>query len=80
MMLIYGLIGLRMEEILSIDPVDQDEIKAYKVHFSYQGSNLVIDYNHNQVTISTDKPIKLMVYGEVFDVEKTLNFGVKKID
>jgi alpha,alpha-trehalose phosphorylase len=80
MMLIYGLLGLRMEEILSIDPADQQEIQSYKVHFSYQGSNLVIDYHHDQVTISTDKPIKLKVYGKVVVVEKTLKFGVKKID
>jgi alpha,alpha-trehalose phosphorylase len=79
MMLIYGLIGLRMEETLSIEPVDQQEIKSYKVHFSYQGSNLVVDYNYNQMTISTDKPIKLKVYGKVIVVEKTLNFGVKKL-
>ncbi|MCD4827297.1 MAG: hypothetical protein K8Q99_05925 [Acholeplasmataceae bacterium] len=77
MMLIYGLLGLRMEEVLSISPVDQTDIKHYKVHLSYQGSKLVIDYEDNQVTISTDNPIKLRVYGKMFIVEKTLNFGVK---
>lgn len=78
MMLIYGLLGLRMEEVLVIDPVDQEDIKTYKVHLTYQGSNLVIDYNNDRFTVSTDKPIKLMVYGKEVVVEKTLIFGVKK--
>ena len=76
--MMYGLLGLRMNSILTINPVDQDELTYYRVNFKYQGARLVIEQNDKTITISTDRPIKLKVYGSIMDVEKMITFGVNK--
>ncbi len=78
LMLMYGILGLRMHAILTVNPVDQEELSYYKVHFTYQGARLVIEQQDKMITISTDTPIKLRVYGSIVDVEKILTFGVNK--
>jgi len=78
LMLMYGILGLRMHSILSINPVWQEELSYIKVNFTYQDSNLVIEYQDQSITLSTDKPIKLMVYGKTIDVEKMITFGVNQ--
>ena len=80
LMLIYGVLGLRMNSILAINPVDQEELPYYKLNFTYQGAKLVVEHTNKIITISTDNPIKLMVYGKLVNVEKILTFGVKQID
>lgn len=78
LMLIYGVLGLRMNSILTINPVEQDELPHYKLNFTYQGAKMVVEHENKMITISTDKPIKLKVYGNIVDVEKILTFGVNK--
>jgi len=78
LMLMYGILGLRMNDILTINPVDQDELTYYKVNLTYQGSKLVVEHHEKTITISTDIPIKLKVYGSIVEVEKILTFGVNK--
>ncbi len=79
LMLIYGVLGLRMNSILTINPVEQEELPYYKLNFTYQGAKLVVEHIDKIITISTDKPIKLKVYGNIMDVEKILTFGVNTI-
>lgn len=79
LMLIYGLFGIRMGEILSINPSKQHQIKNIEAGITYQGTNIQMKLEDDILHLVTDASIKLMVYGEIITVNKAFKIGVKKL-
>jgi len=77
LMLAYGLFGIRMKEILHLDPAYQKEIKQASIHITYHQKSIHISLKGSKITLTTDGPIELMVYGKHVVVEASYTFGVK---
>ncbi|MCR3905447.1 MAG: hypothetical protein NUK62_00265 [Tenericutes bacterium] len=74
----YGLFGLRMGKYLKISPPFQTEIKKAKTNIFYQGVKIEISIDSQKLTLSTDEPVELMVYGEMITVDKYYQVEIKK--
>ncbi len=70
LMLIYGLFGVRIGEYLSIDPPMQEQIKLAEVTIRYQSVKLNLKIEKNVLSLVSDLPIKLKVYGKIITVDK----------
>lgn len=79
LMLMYGLFGIRIDDVLILDPCDQKQIKKAEVQFVYQGSSIHLKLEDQTISLSTDVPIKLKVYGHMVTVDQTYSFGVKRL-
>jgi len=80
LMMVYGLFGIRVKDMLTMNPVYQSEIKHAEFKMTYQDHHLHFQLEEDQIHLSTDRPIELLVYGQKISVDKHLTFGVKKID
>ncbi|MBU1094162.1 MAG: hypothetical protein KKH01_06850 [Firmicutes bacterium] len=77
LMLAYGLFGIRMDEVLTINPASQSQIKQAEISINYQGSKIHLSLKNQVLHLVTDLPIKLKVYGEMITVDKVYEIGVK---
>lgn len=79
LMLIYGLFGIRMNDVLSINPAFQHQIAKVETTINYQGTKIYMKLDNQMLHLATDSPIKLSVYGEFITVDKAFKIGVKKL-
>ncbi len=78
-MLIYGIFGVRMGQVLSLEPAYQNQLNKTEIRFIYQGHHIKMTLDNQVLHLVTDLPIKLKVYGEIVAVDKDYKFGVKRL-
>ncbi len=69
LLLIYGLLGLRLEKQLRIAPAYQNHFKEISIGILYQGSKIKIHVKDHVVTVTSDKPIRIRLFDEDILVE-----------
>lgn len=80
LMMVYGLFGITIKDRICINPVKQNMIKKAEFRMRYKDSTIRVSLEKETITLSTDRPIELMVHGVLTTVEKDITIGVKKID
>jgi alpha,alpha-trehalose phosphorylase len=69
LLLIYGLLGLRLEKQLRIAPAYQNHFKEISIGILYQGIKIKIHVKDHVVTVISDKPIRIRLFDEDILVE-----------
>jgi alpha,alpha-trehalose phosphorylase len=77
LLLAYGLLGIRLEKILKIAPVMQDQFKEISIRFRYQACDLSIKVKENQVEVTSDKPILIQLFDKQVLVETSTQVLIK---
>jgi len=70
--MVYGLFGLRFEEILSLNPAKQTKLSTVKTKIKYLGADIWLELSPQALKIRTNKKIQLKIYNKTYDVENTL--------
>lgn len=69
LLVLMGLLGLQINEVLSLSPVYQDEIENYQLSIQFQSTRLLFQVIHNQLMIHVNKPIDIDLFGERIHVD-----------
>jgi len=69
LLVLMGLLGLQINEILSLSPVYQDEIENYQLSIQFQSTRLLFQVVHNQLMIHVNKPIDIDLFGKRIHVD-----------
>lgn len=77
LMLVYGLFGVRIGKYLSINPAKQKQIEFAEIKITYQGSNIKFKLEKGVLSLNSDSPLKLKVYGKIISVIKKYSTEVK---
>lgn len=78
LMVIYGLFGLRMGKVLSLNPAYQTELSYVKTRILYQGARLWLTLTPEKLTIETNQPLEINIYNKRTLITKTATIQIKK--
>ena len=78
MNIVYGFGGLRSDdEILSIAPVLPKTWNSYSFSFIYHGAKIKVHVDKSKVNLTTDKEVKLVVYGNEEKIKDAKEYLIK---
>ncbi len=78
LMLLYGILGFRFSEVLTLNPVYQEQITHMKTAFTYESTHIKISIENDYLKIEVDKPINIHLYDRKFKIEHTFETKIKK--
>ncbi|HET6784601.1 MAG TPA: glycosyl hydrolase family 65 protein [Erysipelotrichaceae bacterium] len=78
LLIIMGLLGLHIDEMLSINPVSQDNITAYEFNIKFQGIRLFFGVKDYRLTITSSAPIRLKLGHEIVLIDKSFSALIKR--
>jgi alpha,alpha-trehalose phosphorylase len=70
--MVYGLFGLRFDDILSLNPAKQTHLSSIKTKIKYLGADIWLELTPTTFKLKTNKPIDVSIYGQKHHLEQTL--------
>lgn len=73
--IVYGFGGLRDQNGVSLSPMIPDGWKSYSFSVLIDGASVKVKVDDENVTVTSDKAVKLTIYGKEYDVQGKLVVG-----
>lgn len=72
LMLIYGLFGMRFDEVLSLNPAKQSKISHIKTKIKYLGADIWLELTPHDLKLKTNKKVSVSIYQKQYELETSL--------
>lgn len=78
LLVLMGLLGLTIDEVLSVNPVSQNDITMFELKIRFQGINLHFIVKDYRITIMASSPIRLRLDDEIILIDKSFTALIKR--
>ena len=70
LMMIYGLFNIKIDSVLTLNPIKQKTISRVETTIIYQGCRINLMLSPDQLKITVDEPIQMLIYDELVLVSR----------
>ena len=77
LLVLMGLLGVQIKEVLSVAPVYQTEIERFQLMIQFQSTQVFFQVVQNQLSIHVSEPIDIELFGQFVHVDKFHSAKIK---